>query len=334
VYVKAPAVLKLLGEHAVVYGRLALAAAITVYAMANAEEAKCDGLRIELNDFNFSANLRNNELEELYKDYIGKESLDSYIEKHNDLGELLPYATIAGSLASRASLSGVKISISSEIPVQKGYASSAACSTAFAVALSRIRNIKLSDSELVEIAREGDKVIHRNEGAGRIDVNASFYGGIISYSSKQGITREDVKTKFNIYTVDTGPKKSTATTVRSVSEFYKRSKEEAEIIFDKIDSYAKLGLELLKKGDIEGFGKIMYSNQELLKKLGVSNENLDAVVERAKENGMLGAKLSGGGGGGIAIILTNRELDLRTFEDLGFYIRKASIDYNGAKLIE
>jgi len=55
----------------------------------------------------------------------------------------------------------------------------------------------------------------------------------------------------------------------------------------------------------EEFGELMYRNHELLKKLSVSSEGLDKAVEKARTYGMLGAKLSGGGGGGIAIILAD-----------------------------
>jgi len=83
----------------------------------------------------------------------------------------------------------------------------------------------------------------------------------------------------------------------------------------------------------EEFGELMYRNHELLKKLGVSSEGLDKAVEKARTYGMLGgAKLSGGGGGGIAIVLADEGKEsLDFFKEMGFEVRKVSIDYNGAK---
>ena len=89
---------------------------------------------------------------------------------------------------------------------------------------------------------------------------------------------------------------------------------------------------MLKSNRLKEFGELMYRNHELLKRLGVSSEGLDKAVEKAKAHGMLGAKLSGGGGGGIAIVLADEgKEDLPFFKEMGFDVKKVSIDYNGAK---
>jgi len=326
---RAPGVIKLLGEHAVVYGKLSLASAISIYANAKAEKKKGE-FAIELKDFSKSYELSEDELKRIYEKYEKKKSFEEFVA--NEDAMLLPYATIASILAKKQSLEGIEISISSEIPVQKGYASSAACSTAFALALASAIGIEISDNEIVELARNGDKVIHKNEGAGRIDVNASYYGGIVSYSSKEGAKREEINASLNLFVVDTGPKKSTAETVGHVAKLYKERREETNAILNEIDAIARQGIALLKANRLKEFGELMYRNHELLKRLGVSSEGLDKAVEKAKAYGMLGAKLSGGGGGGIAIVLADEGKEgLDFFKEMGFEVRKVSIDYNGAK---
>jgi mevalonate kinase len=53
-------------------------------------------------------------------------------------------------------------------------------------------------------------------------------------------------------------------------------------------------------------GPLLTRNHELLARLGVSTPALDACVSFALENGCYGAKLSGAGGGGVVIALTER----------------------------
>lgn len=64
----------------------------------------------------------------------------------------------------------------------------------------------------------------------------------------------------------------------------------------------------LKKGDLEEFGKLMFqSHQSSIENFENSCAELDTVVNSAKQiPGVLGARLSGGGFGGSAIILANQ----------------------------
>jgi len=73
------------------------------------------------------------------------------------------------------------------------------------------------------------------------------------------------------------------------------------------DERVLLGADLLAKGDLEGFGALMFDSHESSRVLfGNSCEELDFVVATAKNiPGALGARLSGGGFGGSAVVLVN-----------------------------
>jgi len=62
-------------------------------------------------------------------------------------------------------------------------------------------------------------------------------------------------------------------------------------------------VEALGKGDLQTVGELMNINHALLCALGVSHEALERLVLAARKGGALGAKLTGGGGGGCMIAL-------------------------------
>jgi galactokinase len=67
------------------------------------------------------------------------------------------------------------------------------------------------------------------------------------------------------------------------------------------------GCRLLRKGDLKTFGKLMFDSHESSRvRFENSCEELDFVVEAAsRTRGVLGARLSGGGFGGSAVILAD-----------------------------
>jgi galactokinase len=69
------------------------------------------------------------------------------------------------------------------------------------------------------------------------------------------------------------------------------------------------GIRLLDKGDVTGFGKLLFESHESSRvNFENSTPELDYLVELAKSvPGCLGARLSGGGFGGISIHLVKEE---------------------------
>ncbi|MGC8648710.1 MAG: mevalonate kinase [Candidatus Micrarchaeia archaeon] len=335
--VEAPAVVKLFGEHAVIYGKLSIAAALKIYARSSVEKIDDNKFEIELKDLNKYKEFSNEDLESIYENYIKKEDYDSFIRSQNIDSEILPYAVIAGKIRKtrNISITNIKVIIKSDIPIQKGLASSAACSTAFTVALLKYFNINLPDKEVIELAREGDKIIHRNDNAGRIDVSTSYYGGYVSYSVDTGAKKENIDNIVGLMLIDTGPKKSTAETVNHVAMLYKENKSKTEEILCEIEKCSRDGLSSLKENNLIKLGELMYKNHELLANLGVSSEGLENAVHIVKRNNGFGAKLSGGGGGGLAIALLNNRASDKLINDLKSYnysISTADISLDGAKM--
>jgi mevalonate kinase len=335
---RAPGVIKLFGEHAVVYGKPAVGATVNMYSTSLTDHNE-GSFHITLEGLNVEAEIPNSVLADLYFRRTKADSIDEFVKNSDKVNSiLLPLATIAGNVFHQFGKQiDARTTINSTIPMQKGYASSAAISVCFAVGLTKFLKVKMTDSEMVNLAREGERIFHKSEGAGIIDVNVSYHGGCVGYSREEGVKvlkmGPEMKT-VDILLVDTGPKKSTAETVGWVAELMKKRKKETQRIIDDIGELSLRGVDALRAGNMEEVGQLMFLNQERLKMLGVSSDGLDRAVEIARKSGALGAKLSGGGRGGLAIVLTDKKKSSIVSEDLikaGFDVFVSEIVNKGAK---
>ena len=69
----------------------------------------------------------------------------------------------------------------------------------------------------------------------------------------------------------------------------------------------RFGAELLRQGKLKAFGALMYESHESCRRLyECSAPELDTVVQAAKRAGALGARLTGAGWGGAAIVLVGK----------------------------
>ncbi|MBM4364464.1 MAG: mevalonate kinase, partial [Deltaproteobacteria bacterium] len=85
--------------------------------------------------------------------------------------------------------------------------------------------------------------------------------------------------------------------------------ELAERSFAAIASLVENAHLCLEAGDLPGLGKLLDLNQMLLSGLHLSTEDLEAACATARDAGALGAKLTGSGGGGCVLALTDGDPD-------------------------
>ena len=121
----------------------------------------------------------------------------------------------------------------------------------------------------------------------------------------------------------------TATTVSKVREQWKKNTNVFEKIFDEIDALVIQSIQAIQNNDFELLGQLMNLNHGLLNALQVSTPELERLVMVARESGALGAKLTGGGGGGAMIALcdnvsaTQEAIEAEGFETLTFEIKNS-----------
>jgi mevalonate kinase len=102
----------------------------------------------------------------------------------------------------------------------------------------------------------------------------------------------------------TGVRGRTADEVAKVARFVKRTGFAKEVIRD-IGKVTRAAIPLLRANDRPALGKKMDEAHNLLRILGVSHARLDELCEAARAAGAYGAKLTGSGGGGSMIALTD-----------------------------
>ena len=99
--------------------------------------------------------------------------------------------------------------------------------------------------------------------------------------------------------------------------------EESELIYNAMN--------LLKNNDIKELGKSMQKNQIFLETIGVSNQKLREII-KITEGKSLGAKITGAGGGGCVIALTdksNLETTIEALKKNNLDCFSVTIDFKG-----
>jgi mevalonate kinase len=312
----APGKIILFGEHAVVYGRPALAVPVTqVHADVEVLDTPERGVWIESPGIDLHA-----ELNSLPSDH----PLAAVIQK------FLP------ALKPAQQNKGIKIRISSSIPVASGLGSGAAVSVALIRALSSFVSHPVSDEQINEMAYEIEKIHHGTPSG--IDNTVITYAKPVFFIKGQPMETFKVGKPFTIVIGDTGIAAPTKEAVSDVHKLWEADNERWEKVFDQIGEIVQKARRRIENGEWEALGELMNRNHEYLQELSVSSPELDRMVDAARKAGALGAKLSGGGRGGniIALVKPERaELVAKSLCDLtsGFLAGKMPADGSATRPI-
>ncbi|MBS1261306.1 MAG: 3-hydroxy-3-methylglutaryl-coenzyme A reductase [Calditrichaeota bacterium] len=95
--------------------------------------------------------------------------------------------------------------------------------------------------------------------------------------------------------------------VRNVTQSRDLNPKRVDSLLEQIGELTSDAGIALGTGDNREVGRLMLRNHELLARLGVSTRELDNAIEFLMERGVLGAKLTGSGGGGAVIAIVRPE---------------------------
>ncbi len=279
----------LLGEHAVVYGRHAIAAPVPMTIKALVED--CDeGIHLMIPRWGVEYQLAQNPNE--------RRSFER------------PAGVVLDALGlSRRSM---RIEVFPDVPRSMGLGGSAAMAVAIVRALDKHFKLGLSDDEVNKLAFESEKVAHGSPSG--LDNTLACYGKPLVYRPGDPPLVEPLNIVTPIPAVIgmTGYEGLTAKTVGRVREAWRQDRKLYERIFDQIDALTLRGVQAIQDNDLGSLGELMNICHGMLNALQVSTPELEQLVTVARENGALGAKLTGGGGGGsiVAVCATQAEAEI------------------------
>ncbi len=262
----APGKIILFGEHAVVYGRPAIAVPVTEVRAKASLQASDSGFKIVASELDRTYLLAEAEPDD---------PLATIVQiTLNYLDQAPPAATL---------------SITSTIPLGR--------------ALGQFFGHPLLPGEVSSLVYEVEKLYHGTPSG--IDNTVVAFEQPVYFVKGNANRRLQIQSPLTFVIGDTGLESPTLKVVGDLRSRWQVEPERYEGYFDEIEvivEQAKVAMEQGRPG-LPAFGKLMNENQELLQALGVSSPQLEQLIGAARRAGALGAKLSGAGWGGNMIAL-------------------------------
>lgn len=289
IVVSAPGKIHLLGEHAVVYGRPALLAAINRRLYIRIQEKKTERIEIKTG---------------------GRKKL------------VIHSIDIFKKAFSIKNLPPLEISITSQIPIGCGLGSSAAVSAATIGGLMKfVKNI-WNPGKINELAYEAEKIAHGNPSGA--DNTAVVFGGLLWYRREFDFLQSIWSLPVSSYKIpqfliiDTGrPQESTRQMVSHVAALYSKKKNRMEEVFSSQEVQTKRLLISLRNNNNEELKNAIYLGEKNLEKMEVVGDFAKEIIREIEKSGGV-AKVCGAGGrkGGSGILLVFHE-NLTKVEEIG-----------------
>ncbi len=253
--------------------------------------------------------------------------------KHNAIRETLRFLNLDG---------GIEIVSISDIPSRgTGLGSSSTFVVGLLNALHAYKGEHVSSNQLAVEAVKIEREI-LNEPGGKQDQYLASYGGmqLLEFFDDEKVSvspiiiKESIRNKLreNLILLYTGKERDSTPII----------KEQSGSVHQHAESYIKMRdlvyefLDSLKNGDIESLGNLMDQNWQEKRRLSssISSSWIDDMYSKARENGALGGKIIGAGGGGFLFLVARPEdheriiSALRPLTPIDF-----SFDFNGSKII-
>jgi mevalonate kinase len=277
----------LFGEHAVVYGRPALALGLPQGLRVQRLTATGGALRLRVPAWRLAAD----------DGQPGK--LGRVLRR---LRRLMPGPE-----------DGFAVEIDARLPAAAGLGSSAALAVLLVRCLARVRGQSLAAAGVRAAAHRLERIFHGRP-SGLDDTVASF-GGLCLFqrggldAGQPGWGRLSPAALQLPYHVpglvigDSRVPRATAERVADVRRQHAADPERVEALFERMAGCLRRGVAALAARDAAGLGAAMNANQAALAELGLSCPAIERMLQIAERRGAPGAKLTGAGGGGCVVAL-------------------------------
>ena len=272
-----PGTVILLGEHAVVYGHPALAVPLSLGVTARGTPAE----RCELGGLpDLTAPQRR--------------MLDAAFD----------------AVAAATGRPPVSITLSSSLPVSMGLGSSAALAVAVSRLLLDASGERPTPAKVLALALQMEEAFHGTPSG--VDHTVSAHGAPLLYrrpapGGPGRVRKVRIGARATLVLALVGPRRGTQETVAALRRRAARWPVRYGRLFTEMGRLAVEGTAALEAGDLESLGDAMNVNHGLLAAAGVSSAALDTAVDTLRRAGALGAKLTGAGGDGGAVVALFRK---------------------------
>jgi D-glycero-alpha-D-manno-heptose-7-phosphate kinase len=239
----------------------------------------------------------------------------------------------------------IEISTIADIPAGTGLGSSGSFTTALLKAIYAHRRISIHSDELAELACRIE-IEKLGEPIGKQDQYIAAYGGISSFTfntdgsvnvTPLSLSQETmIDLEDNLLLFYTGISRSASNILKDQNT--KSISDDAEML-DNLHFIKSLGIQsksALEAGEVGRFGELMHEHWEHKKNrsAGMSNERINGLYELGRNNGAIGGKLVGAGGGGFLLFYTQDRARLRgAMLAAGLEELRFGFDFEGTKVI-
>ena len=286
-----PAKIILFGEHFVVSGNTAISMAVDLPTGVQVETKSDDKLTIASRDLAITATFTTESGE-----------LVSTTGENAEFILRPVFEAAKFTLKKYDANTGLSITVTSNAPIGMGLGSSAATAVATVSAICAVLKKPVSKQEIFEAAYSLEKIIHGRPSG--VDQATVTFGGLITF--RRGYVESHI-TPANLPIIiigNTRKRRSTGQLISRVTELRQNDPKRYDQIASDAQKIADQAIKALNAGNAREVGNLMNQNQELLELVGVSSPELQRLILAARAGGALGAKLTGGGGGGCMIAIT------------------------------
>jgi D-glycero-alpha-D-manno-heptose-7-phosphate kinase len=233
----------------------------------------------------------------------------------------------------------------SDIPANSGLGSSGSFTVALLRALHILKKNVISRQDLAEQAAHIE-IDLLGEPIGKQDQYISSFGGITGFHFLPDGRVEAIPVKLNsetLYNLEDNLLLFFTGYTRSASEILKdqddRSRAQDREMISNLHFVKQLGFEskdALERGDLRRFAELLHVHWEHKKKRSgnISNSQINEWYDLARQNGALGGKLIGAGGGGFLMFYTEDKTRLRhVMRGAGLREVRVGFDFGGATVV-
>lgn len=196
--------------------------------------------------------------------------------------------------------SDIKFVIWGNIPYERGMGSSAALATSVIRSIYRYLDKQISCNQILGLVNQTEDQIHG--GSSGIDATVVVKEKPVFFEKGKSFAELDMNLDAFLLIADTGVKGKTKQAVADVKKLIEEDNDYYSYI-EKLGDLARRSRSCIEDNKAKDLGAYMNQAHDYLKKLSVSDEKLDKLVEISRKKGALGSKLTGGGRGGCIISL-------------------------------